>query len=428
MTRTKREPRREPNANQDLARGVRLLPPRPDRPNPYGVQWSERAWDHELKREVRAVKTEFYAQGKHALKRARELSADRLAGRLATASHEEVRNWRAFCAATEGTPWQDVVAAWRTARSAGENKRSTVTVGAFVADALEKAEKDVQRNQLAPDTARQKRHKLKRFAAQLGSRLLVEVTTDDVAGWLDSLDLKSPFTYNNHLKIIRALLQTAVPRYRSDNPALGVAKMKSYDEPNRILTPPEVARLFHVAQNHVNADGRHVFRPVVARLALEFFAGVRFGSATRLTRDNVNFTERGIMHTAATIKTRRRQYVEGYPLALWLWLRKADPSGWDLTPRQYLQLKSGLFTAAGVAHPRNCARHSFASYHVAAFKNPGLTAFLLCHVNQRKLWETYKGNATALSGQRYMRICPQTAGRIAADFQPDAPRPWRDRP
>ena len=63
-------------------------------------------------------------------------------------------------------------------------------------------------------------------------------------------------------------------------------------------------------------------------------------------------------------------------------------------------------TLAKVPHPHNALRHSFASHHVAAFKKPGLTAFLLCHGSEKKLWSNYKGNATEAEGKRWWEITP----------------------
>jgi hypothetical protein len=72
-----------------------------------------------------------------------------------------------------------------------------------------------------------------------------------------------------------------------------------------------------------------------------------------------------------------------------------------------------IFTDAKVPHPHNCLRHSFCTYHVAAFKNPGLTATILCHRNQGMLWARYNGNATQDQGKRYWTITPETASTLA---------------
>lgn len=130
-----------------------------------------------------------------------------------------------------------------------------------------------------------------------------------------------------------------------------------------VLSVADAEKLFDTAKR---------LRPqACARLALEAFAGLSFSSAARLVKADVNFADRGITLLAAKLKTRKRHYIEGLPDSLWTWLDSAPDDAWTVTERQYLALKSEVFTLAGVRNPGNVLRHSFCSYHVAMHKDCG---------------------------------------------------------
>jgi hypothetical protein len=420
--RTEDEPESVPNANQGSGRGIRLLPPRVGRPNPYGVQWAEKSWSDKKQKEVRKVKTEFFPSTEAAGRRANELRRARRAGQLNTASRREIDQWRAFLAATEGTPWQVVVAGWREHLVAHRRGVCHVTVDEHVKQQLAKLPALVKAEKMSGDTARQKKHKWTLFAEQFGDFTLDAVSTGEISDWLDDFDFESMETRDNYLKHIRTLFALA-GKIIPENPCTAIEKMGTGDDTVRILPVPQVAALFHTAMTHTEPEGNRPFRRIVGRLAMEFFGGIRFTSATRLVADDVKQAARGIRHPKKSIKTRKRQYIEGFPDHLWQWLNVAPKAGWDLTPRQYLHLKSRLFTVARVPHPRNCARHSFASYHIAVERNGALTAFLLCHVNQQRLWDTYKGEATKAEGELYRKLRPATAEAMARPWYESLPSP-----
>ena len=64
--------------------------------------------------------------------------------------------------------------------------------------------------------------------------------------------------------------------------------------------------------------------------------------------------------------------------------------------------------------PKNWARHSFVSYHIAAFQHPGKTALLISHRDDPSvLYELYYGvhdpnerTVTKAMGLRYFQIAP----------------------
>jgi hypothetical protein len=59
---------------------------------------------------------------------------------------------------------------------------------------------------------------------------------------------------------------------------------------------------------------------------------------------------------------------------LWAWLKHVGDAMWNkVTEGNYDKLKGDAFIRADVTNPGNGLRHSAVSYHMAAFKNPGLS-------------------------------------------------------
>lgn len=424
---TTREPTGDPDANRDSVKrkrapriGVRKMPTRHGRPNAFGVQWSEQVWDAGKSQQRRVIRTKYFPTAERRDKRFNEIKKEKRAGSLRTMDRHQVDQWAAFVSATEGTPWTTVVEGWRAHLRQSGLTPCTVSIAEHFGACLDKAEQLKDAHKISPDTFRQKKHKWGLFAAQFGDLKLTDMDSEDIEEWLEEINFDSMTTRDNYLKHASFPFSVAVKQHLIlENPCDGIARLAEDSGDDRKLTVPQTAALFHTALTFTDAAGKKPFLVALGRLAMEFFAGIRFGSATRLERKDVNQEDKGVLHPKKSIKTRRRQYVEGFPDVLWAWLAIAPEAGWGLTPRQYLALKSELFRVARVPHPRNCARHSFATYHVASRTNPGLTAYLLCHVNQQKLWDTYKGNATKAEGLRYEGLLPQAVKGEAKEWYRD---------
>lgn len=179
-----------------------------------------------------------------------------------------------------------------------------------------------------------------------------------------------------------------------------IKKTRKLTEPPRdveILTGEETQKLFEANQEH----------PVIGRLALEAFAGIRNSTAAVLPLEEIKFDEQIINIPAGAIKTRRRFSVGGFPENLWEWLEAAHDDAWSATERQYLEQKRMAFVRADIRHPKNCLRHNFGTYHVALFGDVSKTATMLCHTDLKKLNQHYRGRASKKEGEAYFNIRPK---------------------
>jgi integrase len=148
-------------------------------------------------------------------------------------------------------------------------------------------------------------------------------------------------------------------------------------------------------------------RPVVTRLALEAFGGLRHSSASRLEKHEIDWEGKALIFPAKKHKSKRTQYVEGYPEILWEWLRCAMPEVWEMNENICMKEKSAAFKRAGIVNPGNVLRHSFCSYHVALNRDAARTAVLLTHTSPSMLYRHYKGKATSADAARWFSILPK---------------------
>lgn len=367
-------------------------------------------------------------------KKASELAELRKAGMMPeSVSRAEIAEYRAFKLATEGTSWQTVVAAWKMYLVQKGIAPCSLTVEKAVKDYLAVQKELLDAGKLSPDVHRQKVRKLNLFSEQFGSTPLDRISDADIETWIDDFpDVQSDVTFDDYVKHLSALFGYYMTKKRllADNPCALIRHRFDGVGEVKIISVAQTAQLFHTALTYRDASDDAKFMPMIGRLALECFAGLRFSSGCRIEKADIRRADKGILLPKKKLKTKRRHYIDGLPEHLWEWIDLTPESCWHLSPRLYLELKSELFRVADVPHPHNCCRHGFTTYAMAALKNPGLVATWLCHQNQDLLWGRYNGIATEADGKAYHKITPKTAKRMAVGFvrasslpQPNAQSP-----
>ncbi len=259
-----------------------------------------------------------------------------------------------------------------------------------------------EREAISTESFRRYQKMIDRMEARFPAVLLADFKADLLIEWIESLSLPDGRAYsavsrNNWRVMLHTLFAFFVRRgWLAVNPVSSIERWGDVEKPVGILTPEEGRKLFEA-----NRD-----LPVAGRLALEAFGGFRYSSAKRLVKRDINFEDHGISLPAGRIKTGKRFYVDSFPDNLWLWINHVTEGCWKMTPRQYQEGKRYAFARAMIPHPKNCLRHSFATYHVAAFKNVGETATILCHTNLSMLNRHYRGMATHRQGLEWFEIRP----------------------
>jgi len=301
----------------------------------------------------------------------------------------EWRAWLAFKAKIGAADPLQVAHEWLAGRPA-------ITPTMTVAEAVTKYLALRAGDGLAPSSMRQIKKKLGRLTNAHGSSQLGAVTTDDVRAWLAGLEFE-PWTVKDHLKVVSTFWRRArLEKWCAEDITEPITPPKIEAEEINILTVAETAKLFE----------KNAGLPVVGRLALEAFGGLRFSSAARLLDADLKRSQKGIELPGRRHKSGRRHYIDGMPANLWAWIKATPAACWTMTERQYLEAKHDAFVRAGVTSTQNCLRHSFGTYHVAAFKDAGKTAVLMQHTSPVMLYRHYKGNATRKDGVAYFKILP----------------------
>ena len=235
--------------------------------------------------------------------------------------------------------------------------------------------------------------RLAAFSADFGARSVSSVTTAELDDWLRALP-GGGVDRNNFRKVVRLAFSFAVARgYCPSNPVTATARAKVADKPPGILTVEEATALL----THADA----AIRPY---LAIGLFAGLRRAELERLDWKEVDLAASHIEVTASKAKTARRRLVTIEP-NLAAWLAPTTAANGPVTPANLRKRLYAVREAAGLREwPENGLRHSFGSYHVAAFGSAAKTALEMGHVNAGMLFSNYRELVKPKEAARYWRI------------------------
>jgi integrase len=381
----------EQDANWRPPRGVRWFEDH-SRPSPFFVQW----------REAGSKKTKAFDSERNRLKWTKTFIDDRekkVAHGIADFDPKEWLRWLEFKRLVgEADPLQ-IAFEWK--------QRSADRLLLF----KEVARRYLEARELEgidKATLKHAKSDVNRMLAYFDGLRLNEVTAERIRAFLTVLETQMgflPVTRRNHYKRLNAMFNWAKREgLATVNPCEAVVSPTRDAEEVTVMSVKDAFTLFKTAWS---------LRPdACARLALEAFAGLRFSSAARLVKDDINFVDRGVTLPAPKIKTRRRHHIEHLPDNLWAWLDASPAQAWTMTERQYLNLKGQAFALATVQNPGNVLRHSFCSYHVSVHADAARTAVILCHSNPRMLYQHYRGRATGADGKLYFAITPQAVATM----------------
>ena len=242
--------------------------------------------------------------------------------------------------------------------------------------------------------------RLGRFKEDFGERPVRTVSAQEVEDWLFGGDgaAFSPQTVSNRRAILHAffawLLRQKAIEY---NPVAAIAKPKVVRGAPEIWAPADLERLLKAAPPEL-----------VPVLAIGAFGGLRTSELLRLSWSEVAL-ERGFIEiTAGKAKSSRRRLVKIEPkLAQWL-APYAGQTGsvWALGWRSYHEATARLCGDLGLAWPENGLRHSFASYHLALFRDAPALALEMGHTSPRMVFDHYREVVSPEAARRFWGIRP----------------------
>jgi integrase len=386
------------------------------------------------------------AAKKFAKERSKEIGREGLAfGVIGEDEKAAVQYWRSFLSEVADTPPPPLLAILQDYAATWKANRSSVTVAAAV-DAYECAKTS---EGLRPLSLQALRTRCSRFVKDFGSRPISSITTAEISDWILSLEAtrahatgkatpKAAKTKHapqvglvakrNHRLALSGLFAYAKTRgWVKENPVTDAARPKPPKTRPGILRPSDVSRFFAALQEHAPA--------LVPFWAVRFFAGIREQEALRMDWSMVDLMA-GEIHLPDTVtKTGHPRTVKMEANLAAFLTPHARPDG-AIAPkaamkRRYhlakahraLQAEDAEREAAGdevrpfpVPMPANAARHSFATFHLLAFRHAGETALQLGHGGSPEmLHRHYKGMATEAEALAFWSIHPAEApGNVVA--------------
>jgi integrase len=239
------------------------------------------------------------------------------------------------------------------------------------------------------------------FADKFDGKPVATITSAELDDWLRSLNV-APITRNHYRVLIILAFNFAVKRgYATDNPAEKTAKAKEKKSDIGILSVTQAARLLESATPDI-----------LPYISIGLFAGLRRAEIERLDWAEIDFESGLIEVKAERSKTAQRRLVTMQP-NLREWLLPVRKHKGPVTPEDFNKQFVCTRVAAGIDDwPDNALRHSFASYHLAHFKNAAATALELGHHDSRITFAHYRELVRPKEGERYWNIRPSTSEKV----------------
>lgn len=275
------------------------------------------------------------------------------------------------------------------------------TVVALIAEFRASKEQDGASERYQKDM----KNRLQRFEDDLGPKMVAEIRSSSIDDWLRGLTVGAQ-TRNNFRTILRTLFEYGVMRgYLLENPVAKTAKAKVVRGAPAILKPEEMRKLLECASSD--------FLPY---LAIGGFAGLRSAEIERLDWSEIDLGQRLIHVKAEKSKTAQRRLTT-ISDCLAAWLAPFSEKSGRVAKNVRVERKR-CCAAAGIEWKANFLRHSFASYHLAKFKNSAETAAELGHSSPVMLFQHYRELVSPNDADRWWGIEPDaeieiTLGRFS---------------
>jgi integrase len=195
----------------------------------------------------------------------------------------------------------------------------------------------------------------------------------------------------------------AKPKYVINNPVSAIKKWRTEDREIEVLTSAQVQALLNAAVKVAPA--------IVAQIALNAFAGLRPEAETaRCGWDRVKGDKFFISGSVSKNNSSRRTITMQPNLIAWLAPYRKTEGAIGLNTSEYGRQLRKAREAAGFGDywPGDVLRHTFASMHLAAFKDPGQTAQDLGHRHSlQMLMDKYRAPIDPADAAAFWQIYPE---------------------
>jgi len=236
-------------------------------------------------------------------------------------------------------------------------------------------------------------NRFKIFVASFDSRSLAEITTADIEAWLQKYEGQN---HNNYLQRLTSLFNYAVKRgYLASNPVNAIEKVKVRDKEVEILTVEQTAQFLGSLPERA-----------MPFFAIGAFAGLRPREIERLDWSDVQLNEGFIRVRAKIAKTASNRLVDIQP-NLKSWLSRLEKTSGPVTPLNLRRIRSATQQKIGLKRwPQDGLRHSYASYHLAHFRNINELATQMGHTDTKLIFRHYRSVVSKDEAAKFWKIEP----------------------
>lgn len=252
--------------------------------------------------------------------------------------------------------------------------------------------RDLEKKRNSPEYLSVVMSRLRRFAGDYGDWLSCDISTEIVSEWLDDLGLSA--TSINHFRAaLVQLYNHAVAHGTADkNPVKLIPKRRTDHIEIGILKVGEVRGLL-----------KHAAPEILPGVALGLFAGIRRAELNRLDWSEVDLGQGHVEIKASKSKTAARRLI---PIRTNLksLLKSFAVSDGPVMPTEMIwrsRLSVALEKAGIKKWPHNALRHSFASYHLAHFKDAAALALEMGHGSTQMIFEHYRAVVVPKNAKAY---------------------------
>ena len=255
--------------------------------------------------------------------------------------------------------------------------------------------------------------KVGKWAETFGARKLASITAKDVADYLEeNYGKRKPKTYNSHLLYLKVFFNWCCKderEYLVKSPIRSLEdKPEPWEEPE-YMKPEDVEKLFRLLEAH-KAD-----RPeFLAYAIVNFFCGCRAVEVVRMASDpdaakiDVENATVRIAKAKGFQQGKKPRAFHIHPTAL-AWMKSFGFLGaLGKVTRDTQKEIYDLARANGVPMFHNCGRHTFITYHVAAYSDPAKTTAMVGTSDKMRA-DNYCGLATKKDGEAYFAIMPSAS-------------------
>ena len=257
-----------------------------------------------------------------------------------------------------------------------------------------------------------------RWANGCNGRQLVSVTAKEIAAYLEKqFGAKKPKTYNSHLLYLKTFFNWCCKderEYLAKNPIKNLeCKPEPWEEPE-YMKPEDVKRLFRLLEAH-KGD-----RPeLLAYAVVNFFCGCRAVEIQRMASDpdaakiNIEGETVRIAKAKGYQQGKRPRAFPIHPTAL-AWMKSFEFLDALKKVTEDTQKEIYNFARAnGIPMFQNCGRHTFITYHVAAYNDPSKTTAMV-GTSEKMRADNYCGLAQKKDGEAYFAILPSVQDAASA--------------